>query len=99
MVTTGIPLDAARAFAAGLINRLVAPEDLLEATFGLAAAVAANSPLSVRESLSITRRAAGGDEAIFRGLEAQAIARVMNGPDAVEGAAAFVEKRAPVWKS
>jgi enoyl-CoA hydratase len=99
MVTTGLPLDATRAFAAGLVNRLVAPEDLLEATLELAAAVAANSPLSVRESLAVTRRAASGDEAMFRGLEAQAIARVMNGPDAIEGATAFVEKRAPVWKS
>lgn len=99
LVTTGHALDAERAFALGLVNRLVDADAVLDTALDLAAQVAASSPLSVRETIAITRRAASGDEALFRQMERDAIARVMAGPDAREGATAFLEKREPVWKS
>lgn len=99
VVTTGIPLPAARAHAVGLINRLVPTEAVFDEALALAEVVAANSPLSVRESLALTRLAANGDEALFRARQDEAVARVVAGPDLIEGAQAFVEKRAPVWRS
>lgn len=99
MVATGKPIDATKAHAFGMINAVTEPDAVLETAIALALDIAACSPLSVRETLAITRRAARGDEAYFRVLEQDAIATVMAGPDCREGAMAFIEKRAPEWKS
>lgn len=99
MLTTGASIDARRAHELGLVNRVVDVAALPEAALALAAQVAANAPLSVRESLAIGRAAAELDEGALRQLTAQATARVMASEDAREGPRAFVEKRAPVWRS
>jgi enoyl-CoA hydratase/carnithine racemase len=99
MLTTGATIDARRAYELGLVNRVVDVAALPEAALALAAQVAANAPLSVRESLAIGRAAAELDEAALRQLSAEATARVMASEDAREGPRAFVEKRAPVWRS
>jgi enoyl-CoA hydratase/carnithine racemase len=99
MLTTGATIDARRAYELGLVNRVVDAAALPEAALALAAQVAANAPLSVRESLAIARAAAELDEVALRQLTADATARVMASEDAREGPRAFVEKRAPVWRS
>jgi enoyl-CoA hydratase/carnithine racemase len=99
MLTTGGTIDAQRAHELGLVNRVVELAALPEAALALAAQVAGNAPLSVRESLAIGRAAAELDEAALRQLSAEATARVMASEDAREGPRAFVEKRAPVWKT
>lgn len=99
MIATGKPIDAATAHAFGMINAVTEPEAVLDTALSLAEEIAACSPLSVRETLTITRRAALGDEDYFRSLEKKAVATVMSGPDCREGPLAFVEKRAPEWKS
>jgi enoyl-CoA hydratase/carnithine racemase len=98
MLTTGATIDAQRAHELGLVNRVVELAALPEAALALAAQVAANAPLSVRESLAIGRAATELDEAALRRLSAEAMARVMASEDAREGSRAFVEKRAPVWR-
>jgi len=99
MLTTGATIDAQRAYALGLVNRVVELAALPDAALALASQVAANAPLSVRESLAIGRAAAELDEGSLRQLSAEATARVMASEDAREGPRAFVEKRAPVWKT
>ena len=99
MLTTGATIDAQRAHELGLVNRVVELAALPEAAVALAAQVAANAPLSVRESLAIGRAAAEWDEAALRRFSAEATARVMASDDAREGPRAFVEKRPPVWRS
>src|SRR5205809_1039219 len=63
MLTTGASIAAQRAHELGLVNRVVELAALPEAALALAAQVAANAPLSVRESLAIGRAAAELDEA------------------------------------
>jgi len=99
MLTTGATIDAQRAHDIGLVNRVVELAALPQAALALAAQVAANAPLSVRESLAIGRAAAEWDEAALRRFSAEATARVMASDDAREGPRAFVEKRPPVWRS
>jgi len=99
MLTTGTPIDACRAYELGLVNRVVDLAALPQAALALAAQVAANAPLSVRESLAIARVAAELDEMELRQLSAEATARVMASEDAREGPRAFVEKRAPIWRT
>ncbi len=98
LLITGEPITAARAYEVGLINRVVAEGSALEHAIGLAEVVAANGPLAVVASKRIAR--ASGDWPAAQAWEEQGriVAPVFSSEDAREGASAFAEKRAPVWK-
>lgn len=89
------PIDAARALAIGLVNRVVSSASLLDTAFSLADSVARNAPLAVRE----TRR--GVRELLTLALpEAYRRQEELGRPlrrseDAREAQRAFLEKRAP----
>ncbi|GLZ42882.1 enoyl-CoA hydratase-related protein [Actinokineospora sp. NBRC 105648] len=97
MGLTGAPITAARAFDLGLVNALA--EDALTAALGLAGRIAANSPIAVAATKRLMRLSlVGADaQAANRAANLTATAELATGPDAAEGAAAFVEKRAPRW--
>lgn len=94
---TGEPIDAQRAQQLGLVNRVVPGEQVLEEALALARAIAANAPLSVRASKAVMRGAADATEAEGWAISDEAAEVVTNAPDALEGAIAFAERRAPVW--
>lgn len=100
-VLTGEPIPAERAYELGLINRVVDDGTALDAALALAERIAANAPLAVQLSKSFIRASDDfgsdwGDE-IWQAHDA-AILPVFSSEDAREGATAFAEKRAPVWK-
>ncbi|MGY2049665.1 enoyl-CoA hydratase-related protein [Methylobacterium sp. JK268] len=97
VILTGHPLDAGRAHALGLVNRLVPAGRAREEAVTLAEVIAANAPLAVRESLAVARFAADADEADLRAASAAARARIQESEDYREGPRAFVEKRPPRW--
>lgn len=99
MLTTGASIDARRAYGLGLVNRVVEEARLIEEALAIAEPIAANAPLSVRESLAIGRMAGERPEEELKRLQAEATERVMASEDSREGPRAFVEKRAPVWRS
>lgn len=93
---TGEYVDAARAAAWGLVNRVVPAERLLEEAMALASAVAANAPLAIQTTKRLTKRA------VLESAEAgwarpEEMSQVFSSEDAKEGALAFVEKRPPKW--
>src|SRR3954451_12523886 len=98
LLLTGTPIDAQTAADWGLINRVVAPEELEAATAELAGQIAATSPLTV----GIGKRAYY--EQIDLGLgDAYAhcqdvMSHNATAEDAQEGMGAFLEKRAPTWR-
>ena len=94
---TGEPMPAAEAYRWGLVNRLTPAGQALEAACALAAVIAANGPLAVRTTKRLITEAAGttGDGAWER--QNALLGEVLASADAREGAAAFVEKRPPVW--
>lgn len=97
LILTGGRLEAARAHALGLVNRLTAAGAARNEAVALAVTIAGNAPLAVRESLGVARLAPDSDEAGLRRASAAARARVQASEDYREGPRAFVEKRPPRW--
>ena len=94
---TGDPLDATRAAALGLVNRVVPPDEVIDAALELARRIAANGPLAVRNTLTMVREAPElREEDAWARNNALAL-EVFASKDAIEGATAFAEKRAPRW--
>jgi enoyl-CoA hydratase/carnithine racemase len=98
MVTRGESISAASALAYGLISDIVPQEELLNAARALAATIAGNAPLAVQASLELARQAHDLPEAALWLNSQQAQATILETEDVREGATAFVEKRAPVWR-
>lgn len=97
MIAVGEPIDAARAYALGLVNAVVPDGDVLKTALDYARKIAANAPLSIRESLAIARTAQEVPEAASIRAMQTALDRLMRSDDFQEGPRAFVEKRAPRW--
>jgi enoyl-CoA hydratase/carnithine racemase len=96
IVLTGDPIDAARAYALGLVNAVVPADEVLPAAVALAERIAANGPLAVAASRELVRLATSDPAKAWERLgHWQRI--VFSSEDAQEGARAFVEKRPPVW--
>jgi enoyl-CoA hydratase/carnithine racemase len=98
LALTGDPVDAGRALALGLVNRVVPSDRLLDETMALAGRIAENAPLSVRYSKDVICRAATVPEDDGWALSDAAMAVVFSSADAMEGPIAFAEKRPPNWQ-
>lgn len=100
MLLTGKRLTASEAARWGLVNRVVAREQLLNAAFDLADRIAAAAPLAITAILDSLRRTDSlSVSAAFAVMEgSDSYRRMVESDDAVEGARAFTEKRSPVWK-
>ena len=98
MLLTGEPITAARAAELGLVNRVVPSGTALDGALELARQVAANGPLAVAVTKQIARAAPDWSFEEGWAKQAELMAPVFVSQDAQEGARAFAEKRAPVWK-
>lgn len=97
LLLTGDAIDAQRALEVGLVNRVVSPENLVEATEELVATLVANAPLSVRAGKAMVYQVAEhGRTDSFDAAEA-IWEPVYHSEDAQEGPRSFAEKRAPKW--
>jgi len=99
MALTGQPLAAGRLHELGLVNRLCESGQASSEAIELALAVAANSPLAVRTTKEILERQHdwSREEALKR--QAEFFELIVAEPDALEGAAAFTQKRPPRWRT
>jgi enoyl-CoA hydratase len=98
LALTGDPILAERGFELGLVNRLAEPGEALDTALELAEQIAQNGPLALAASKRILTEAVDWPEAEFFERQGEIAGPVMGSEDAREGATAFAEKRAPVWK-
>jgi enoyl-CoA hydratase len=90
---TGDEFDAQTAMRLGLVQEVVAPEELRTRATALATSIAAQAPLAVSATLSNTQKA------VFEGPSSALAelgllqARLRETEDAVEGVRSFIEKR------
>jgi len=98
IVITGEPIDAPRAYAVGLVNRLVPRGRVVDEALALAERIAENSPIAVRNSLTMVREAGDLSEPEAWRRSNELAREVFSTGDAIEGATAFAEKRKPQWK-
>lgn len=94
---TGDPMTAVEAHRWGLVNRLTAPGQALDAARELALRISRNGPLAVRATKKVLTEAPTwpGDEVWDR--QAAILQTVFTSDDAREGATAFAERREPRW--
>jgi enoyl-CoA hydratase len=97
MVLTGDSIDAGRAYELGLVNTVVAPEEVLPTAISYAERIAANGPLGVAAGKELVRLGIA-DPARAEERLRQLQVEVFASQDAREGALAFLEKRSPDWQ-
>ncbi|ADP80818.1 crotonase/enoyl-CoA hydratase family protein [Pseudofrankia inefficax] len=98
LIFTGDVLTAERAAALGLVNRLVDDTRALPEALAFARQVAAGAPLALAASKRILAESADWPEGEAFARQASITDPVFASEDAREGALAFAEKRAPVWR-
>jgi enoyl-CoA hydratase len=98
LALTGETITAERAAELGLVNRLVDPGKALDAALELAGRVAENAPLALRASKTVLRQQWSWDDQTFWREQGEIVGPVFASEDAIEGATAFGEKRAPNWR-
>jgi enoyl-CoA hydratase len=98
IVLTGEHFPAERLHQAGLVSRLVAAGEALDAARELAARVAQGAPLALAASKRVIVESADWSSGEAFKKQGEVLGPVFGSADATEGAIAFAEKRAPVWR-
>ena len=98
LALTGDFMDAQRALNLGFINQTVPEGETLAAAQVLASKIAGNGPLAVKLSKQVVRESEDWATAEMFAKQQDILQPVFTSEDAIEGATAFAEKRAPNWK-
>jgi len=102
MMLTGRRMSASEAHGWGLVNRVVAKENLIADANALADQIASKAPLAVAAIKQIATSTAVLSEQAAFALQSSGklehYERMLQSDDSLEGARAFNEKRPPVWR-
>jgi enoyl-CoA hydratase/carnithine racemase len=98
MVLTGDIISAAEAQRLGLVNRVVPPDKLEEATLELAGKLAAKSPLALQAGKAGLYAMQNVSYPQALDLLSDRFAALCCTEDAEEGVKAFLDKRTPEWR-
>jgi|tagenome__1003787_1003787.scaffolds.fasta_scaffold20730281_2 enoyl-CoA hydratase/carnithine racemase len=98
MVLTGKPFSAEEALAWGVVNKLCAPEKLMQETLATAQTIANNAPIATRQAKRSMHYGMQMDlrSALF--FEIDVYNKMVTTQDRLEGVRAFNEKRKPNFK-
>jgi enoyl-CoA hydratase/carnithine racemase len=98
MLLTGRRIGADEALRFGLVNEVVAPDELDEAVARWVADILACAPLSVRAIKQMVRAGERLTAREAQMLRLPALIEALQSSDQVEGVSAFRDKRAPLWR-
>jgi len=98
LLLTGAPIEAERAERIGLVNRVVAPDELLGAARELASSIAAHNPFGIRLTKQVLQQNADAPS-LAAALETENRNQVLitQTDDMQEALVAYREKRAAEW--
>jgi methylglutaconyl-CoA hydratase len=97
LFVTGSRIDAIRAHAIGLVERVVEPADLDAAVGRVLEAILSAGPEAVGEAKRLVREVDGRDPADVLELTIERIAQRRVSDEGQEGMRAFLERRKPRW--
>ena len=97
-ILTGRPFTAEEAYDWGVVNRLVAADQLLPEALATAERIAQNAPISVRQAKKSLNMSEQIDLRNGYDYEIEAYNRMVPTEDRLEGVRAFNEKRPPDFK-
>lgn len=95
LILLGNDMSAQRAYEIGMVNRVVPPAELMDAAMEYAHRLAANAPLVLKMVKGFVGELMPKGPSEQAGIARRELERVSVSHDAVEGPAAFREKRAP----
>jgi enoyl-CoA hydratase len=95
---TGEPISAVEAKQYGLVSELTESGAAVAVAHGLAKRIAVNAPLALARVKTVLRETQGLDDAEAFSRQDKDAHGLLDSEDAHEGALAFAEKRAPVWR-
>ena len=98
VLLTGEPISAVDANQYGLVSELTESGAALAGAQELAARIAVNAPLALARVKKVLRDTQGLDDADAFARQDEDAHSLLDSEDAHEGAVAFAEKRAPVWR-
>jgi enoyl-CoA hydratase len=98
VLLTGEPLSAADAKQYGLVSELTESGAALAGAQQLARRIAVNAPLALAKVKQVLRETQALNDSDAFERQAKDAHSLLDSEDAHEGALAFVEKRAPVWR-
>ena len=98
VLLTGEPLSAPDAQQYGLVSELTESGAALAGAQQLAKRIAVNAPLALARVKQVLRDTQGLNDSDAFARQAADASSLLNTEDAHEGALAFAEKRAPVWR-
>jgi enoyl-CoA hydratase len=97
-ILTGAPWSAAEAYEWGMVNKICAADKLMDEVREVAARIAANAPISVRQAKRAVDKGSELPRTSGYAYEVEAYYRTVPTEDRREGILAFNEKRKPKYK-
>ena len=98
LIMTGDMIDAKTALELGLVNYVVAPDQLMAETRKLAEKIASKSSVALRQAKAALRASFTMEEDAGLRFEQESFGIAFASEDRVEGTEAFVGKRQPAWR-
>lgn len=97
LLMTGDPIAAAEAERLGIVNKVVPPEELMEAALAMARTISERAPQAVRMAKQLVNDGIEATLDTSISMETGMTATLFDTNDGREGIAAFFEKRPPVF--
>lgn len=98
LIFTGRRVDAREALEIGLVNKICAPESLMDECLAMAAMICETGPIAIQQAKYAINYGLEADLHTGLAIESNAYWVTIPSEDRLEGLAAFREKRKPVYK-